>query len=51
MLVVGALLVVLHLIVIGALVIWFGLDTPTTAAKFRERFKAQFLSRHKDTDL
>jgi hypothetical protein len=50
MLVVGALVVLLHVIVIGGLVLWFGLDSPTTMAKFKERFKAQFLSRNKHTD-
>jgi hypothetical protein len=51
MLVVGVLVVVLHLIVIGLLILWFGLNTPTTLEQFKERFKTQFLHRRKNTDL
>lgn len=41
--IVGGVIVLSHLIVIGAIILWLGLGKPTTAASFRKRFKSQFL--------
>ncbi|MFT4113037.1 hypothetical protein [Silvibacterium sp.] len=41
--IVGALIVLSHLMVMGALILWFGLRKPTTMEQFRTRFKQQFL--------
>lgn len=41
--VVGLIIVVLHLMAMGLLILWFGLGKPTSAAKFRTRFKHEFL--------
>lgn len=41
--IVGALIVLSHLMVMGALILWFGLRKPTTMQQFRKRFKQQFL--------
>ncbi|MBT9330899.1 hypothetical protein [Paracidobacterium acidisoli] len=43
--IIGLIIVVSHLMVMGALILWFGLGKPTTAAKFRQRFRAQFFGR------
>lgn len=43
MLIVGIVIVILHVIVIGTILLWFGLGSPTSAKEFRVRFKAQFL--------
>jgi len=43
MLIVGVLVVILHVIVIGTIILWFGLDSPTSMKEFRVRLKAQFL--------
>lgn len=39
MLVVGIAVVMLHVIVIGSLVVWFGLGSPKSWATFRVQFK------------
>lgn len=41
--IVGLVIVTLHLIVVAGLILWLGLGMPTTAEKFRTRFKTQFL--------
>jgi membrane protein implicated in regulation of membrane protease activity len=43
MLIVGILVVVLHVIVIGTIILWFGLGNPTSMEQFRVRLKDQFL--------
>ena len=40
--IIGLLLVLSHLFVVGALILWFGLGKPKSAAKFRAEFKKQF---------
>ena len=40
--VIGLLIVLSHFVVIGAIVLWFGLGKPKTAQKFRSEFKKQF---------
>jgi hypothetical protein len=42
--IIGLILVLSHMVVIGMLILWFGLGKPLTAGKFWMRFKAQFLS-------
>jgi hypothetical protein len=46
---IGLILVLSHMMVIGALILWFGLGKPLTAEKFWMRFKAQFLSMNNHT--
>lgn len=41
--VIALLIVLSHVVVIGAILLWFGLGKPKTAAKFRREFKKQFL--------
>jgi hypothetical protein len=43
MVIVGILVVLLHVIVIGTIILWFGLGSPTSMEQFRTRFKTQFL--------
>jgi len=40
--VIGFLIVVTHLMVVAAFILWFGLRKPTTGAEFWMRFKAEF---------
>lgn len=39
----GFLIVVTHLMVVAAFILWFGLRKPTTGAEFWMRFKSEFL--------
>ncbi|GGG96831.1 hypothetical protein [Silvibacterium dinghuense] len=41
--IVGALIVLSHLMVMGMLILWFGLRKPTSMEQFRTRFRQQFL--------
>ena len=41
--VIGFLIVVTHLMVVAAFILWFGLRKPTTGTEFWMRFKAEFL--------
>jgi hypothetical protein len=41
--IVGIVIVISHVILIGTIILWFGLGNPTSAKQFRVRFKAQFL--------
>ena len=43
--VIGLVIVLSHFVVIGSLLLWFGLGMPTTWAKFRVEFKKQFFGR------
>jgi hypothetical protein len=40
----GLLLVASHVVTIGLIVLWFGLNKPSSAAEFWRRFKREFLS-------
>jgi hypothetical protein len=41
--IVGIVIVISHMIVIGTIILWFGLGYPTSVKQFWIRFKAQFL--------
>lgn len=43
MVVVGIIIVIAHVIVLGCLILWFGLGMPTSKEKLVAQFKAQFL--------
>lgn len=47
--VVGLIVVIIHITVMAALVLWMGLGKPTSAEKFRMRFKQEFLGIGKQT--
>ena len=40
---IGAVIILSHFIVIGLLVLWFGLRKPLTVAEFWSRFKSEIL--------
>lgn len=40
--IVGLVIVLTHFIVIGSIVLWFGLGKPTSWGKFTTEFKRQF---------
>jgi hypothetical protein len=41
--IVGIVIVISHVILIGTIILWFGLGNPTSMEQFRVRFIAQFL--------
>jgi hypothetical protein len=41
--IVGLVIVITHVIVMGAFILWFGLGSPRTMAEFRAKFKEQML--------
>lgn len=42
--IIGIVIVASHLVVIGTIVLWFGLRKPSTVAEFRRRFMREFFS-------
>ena len=41
---IGIVILASHFVVIGALVLWFGLRKPLSFAEFRRRFRREFFS-------
>lgn len=43
MAIIGVVILISHVIVIGAIILWFGLGNPTSVEQFKARFKAEIL--------